>query len=182
MIEGSLSRRYAKALIELAAETQSVDAVGAQLSAFVKLCAERGLLAVMANPSFTPSERKAVLEDVLPRLSLSPLLANFLRLVLDKDRFAALADISREYGALADTAAKRARATVTTAGATSPSLQQEIASALSAATGKSVIVELKVDPSLLGGMVAQVGDRVYDASLRTRLETLQAALSTTALG
>lgn len=184
MIEGSLARRYAKALLELAQETHAVDAVGTQLESFVALCqANDGqLLAAMGNPGFTAAERKGVLDAVLPRLALSPLFVNFIRLVVDKDRFAALPDIAREYRALADTLANRVRATVTTASPASAALQAEIAAALAAATGKQVVLETQVDPTLLGGMVARVGSRLFDASLRTRLETLQVALATTALG
>jgi F-type H+-transporting ATPase subunit delta len=184
VIEGSLARRYAKALLELAQESSSVDAVGAQLEQFVGLCLanEGQLLAAMGNPGFTAAERKGVLDAVLPRLGLTPLVVNFIRLVVEKDRFAALPDISREYRALADTLARRVRATVTTATPASASLQAEITAALSAATGKQVVLETKVDPALLGGMVARVGSRLFDASLRTRLETLQVALATTALG
>lgn len=184
MIEGSLARRYAKALLELAQEASAADAIGAQLDAFVAftLRDEEQLLLVMSNPGFTPSERKAVLEAILPRLQLHPTLLNFVRLVLDKNRFSAMPDIAREYRALADVAANRVRATVVTATPASAALQAEVTAALSAATGKTVVVESKVDPSLLGGMVARVGSRVYDASLRTRLEQLQVTLATTALG
>jgi F-type H+-transporting ATPase subunit delta len=101
---------------------------------------------------------------------------------LEKDRFAALPDIAREYRGIADALAYRVRATVTTATPASPALQGEIARALSIATGKTVVVNATVDPQLLGGMVARVGGRVFDASLRTRLESLQVTLATTALG
>ncbi|MBM4392206.1 MAG: F0F1 ATP synthase subunit delta, partial [Deltaproteobacteria bacterium] len=85
------------------------------------------------------------------------------------------------YRALADAAANRVRATVTTASAASPALRAKITRSLSASTGKDVVVEMKVDPALLGGMVARVGSKLYDASLRTRLEDLQVTLATTAL-
>ncbi len=184
MIEGSLARRYAKALLSLGRESDQVDAIGTQLDSLVALgqANDGQIAAVMSNPGLTPSERRAVLEAVLPRLKLTPLVTNFVRLVLDKDRYAAVPDIAREYRALADAVANRVRATVTTATPTTPELQREIAAALSNATGKHVVVETKVDPSLLGGMVARVGSHLFDASLRTRLDTLQVALATTALG
>lgn len=183
MTEGSIPRRYAKALFELAQEAGSIEGVGKQLDALVELAqANDGqVLAVMSNPGFTASERRAVLELLLPRLGLSGLMLNFVRLVLDKDRFLALPDMAREYRALADDAANRVRATVTTATAASPALRAEITRSLSASTGKDVVVEMKVDPTLLGGMVARVGSKLYDASLRTRLDDLQVTLATTAL-
>ncbi|MSQ00299.1 MAG: ATP synthase F1 subunit delta [Myxococcales bacterium] len=184
MIEGSLARRYAKALLALGQEEGNADTLGEQLDAFVAFIQrdDGQLLGVMSHPGLTPSERKAVLEALLPKLGLLPTLVSFVRLVLDKNRFIALPDMAREYGALADLAAGRVRATVTTSVAASASLKKQIAASLAAATGKQVVLELKVDPSLLGGMVAHVGSRVYDASLRTRLDSLQVALATTALG
>ncbi len=184
MTDGSLARRYAKALLELGQEAAKADIFGAQLDAFVRLALSNGgqLHGVMSNPSFTPSERRAVLDAVIARVELEPMVVNFLKLVLEKDRFAALPDIAREYGALADALANRVRATVTTATPASAALQREIARALSTATGKTVVVEASSDPSLLGGLVARVGGQVFDASLRTRLESLQVALATTALG
>jgi len=184
MTSGSLPRRYAKALLELGQESDKADAIGVQFDAFVALClANEGQVhGVMVNPGFTHAERRAVLDALLSRLSLHPMLINFLRLVLDKNRFAALPDMAREYRDLADAAANRVRATVTTAVPASAALHAEIATALSAATGKTVVVEGNVDPALLGGMVARVGSRVFDASLRTRLESLQVTLATTALG
>jgi len=183
MTEGSIPRRYAKALFELAQEASAIDRVGEQLDAVVELArANDGqVLSVMSNPGFTASERRAVLDLVLPRLGLASLVQNFVRLVLDKDRFEALPDVAREYRALADAAANRVRATVTTASAASPALRAKITRSLSASTGKDVVVEMKVDPALLGGMVARVGSKLYDASLRTRLEDLQVTLATTAL-
>ncbi|MFO0002631.1 MAG: ATP synthase F1 subunit delta [bacterium] len=113
---------------------------------------------------------------MLPGLGLHPHVASFLRLLLDKDRFAALADIAREYRALADAEAGRVRATVTTAAELTPATRDAVANALVRSTGKKVVLETRVDPALLGGLVAQVGGRVYDASLRTRLERLQLSL------
>jgi F-type H+-transporting ATPase subunit delta len=184
MIEGSLARRYAKALLELGQEAGKADLFGTQLAAFVALLLanDSQLHAAMTNPSLTAAERKSVLEALIPRMAFDPMMVNFLRLVLEKERFAALPAISREYRSLADVLANRVRATVTTAAPASLALQSEIARALSSATGKTVVVQAEVDPSLLGGLVARVGGRVFDASLRTRLESLQVTLATTALG
>lgn len=184
MIEGSLARRYAKALLELASESGSVDLIGRQLDELVTLCQRDNalILGIMSNPGFTPSERRGVLEAMLPKLNLAPLFHNFIRLLLDKNRFLALPDIAREYRALADALANRVRATVTLSAPVSAVFQSRIKAELAAATGREIVLETRIDPSLLGGMVARVGDRVFDASLRTRLETLQLALATTALG
>lgn len=177
MLEGSIARRYAKALLELARDEGLVDRIGEDLTRFTRHT-EGEFAGVMSNPVFTHTERRASLDRIIPGLALHGLTVNFLRLLLDKDRFGALLDILREYRALADTEAGRVRATVTTASELSPRMRDQVAEALAVSTGKKVVLETKVDPSLLGGMVARVGSRVFDASLRSRLERLQIELVT----
>lgn len=175
MLEGSIARRYAKALLEIARETNLVDRMGEDLARFARLV-EGQLASVMSNPVFTAQERKAVLEGVLPGQALHPTVANFLRLLMEKGRFDALPGIVREYRDLADQEAGRVRAVVTSATELSPATREQVAQALAQATGKKVVVETRIDPALLGGLVARVGSRVYDASLRSRLDRLQLAL------
>ena len=177
MVEGSIARRYAKALLDIGREANTIDALGADVARFHQN-AKGTLLETLANPVYTGVERRAVLDAVLAKLALAPMANNFLRLLLDKERMGALGDIVRAYGELADVAAGRVRAVVTTATAMTPTLQADVTSALAQATGKTVIVETVVDPSLLGGMTARVGSRLIDASLKSRLERLQLTLLT----
>ncbi len=177
MVEGSIARRYAKALLEIGREESQVDRFGDDLQRLLRVCESAGILtSVMANPVFTLAERRGVLDQLFAGQALHPHTSNFLRLVLDKDRFAALPDIVREYRALADAEAGRVRATVTTAAELTPATREAVARALAQATGKKVVLDTRIDPSLLGGLVAQVGGRVFDASLRTRLDRLQLTL------
>lgn len=178
MVEGSVARRYAKALIEIAKEASLVDRFGDDLRRFAHVLEGPELSGLMASPVFTNSERRAVLDQLLPSAALHPSVVNFLRLLLDKDRFGAIQGIVREYGALADIEAGRIRAIVTTSVALAPALQASVQQAIAQSTGKQVVLETRIDPTLLGGIVAQVGGRVYDASLRTRLERLQLSLAT----
>lgn len=179
MNEGSIGRRYAKALLDLAREAGRIDAYGDQLSRFWTVAQGDGgpFLSVMSNPGFHEVERRNLLGAVLERAHLDPTVGNFLRLLNDKGRFSYLGDIVRAYRDLADQEANRLRATVTTATEIPYELAVQVKNALEGATGKKVVLETKVDPRLIGGMVAQVGGRVFDASLRTRLESLQLQLS-----
>lgn len=178
MVDGSVARRYAKALLEIGREENTVDRLGEDLQRFLRLFTNTSteLANVMANPVFTMSERRAVLDRLFMGLALHARTVSFLRLLLDKDRFGALPDVVREYRALADADANRVRATVTTSAELSPMTREAVTRALTQATGKKVILETRVDPNLLGGLVAQVGGRVFDASLRTRLDRLQLSL------
>jgi F-type H+-transporting ATPase subunit delta len=184
MADGSLARRYARALVGIAQEERALDDMALQLMQFAVVLdrstpemAGRTLRTVLDNPGVTHGERQAVLAQVLSRLSLHPMVANFLRLVLDKNRFGVLPEITREYIAMADSLSGRVRGTVTTSQSLSTSMADSVRAALTSATGKEVIIQFVVDPSLIGGMVAKVGDTVYDASVKGRLIELQQVLS-----
>lgn len=179
MVEGSIPRRYAKALLELAEESGQLDTVLAEIEMFAKLADNQGgtVCATLSNPLFTHVERRAVLDQIVASRNVSPLVGNFLRILIDKARIGVLPEIVREYRALADTVSNRIRATVTTAFALDAATEADVQRALSQVTGKTVLLEQIVDPTLLGGLVARVGSVVYDASLRSRLDRLQLSLS-----
>ena len=120
MVAGSLARRYARALLDIGREHGNVDALGADLVRFLEVGRLGNLLETLANPVYTQVERRRVLDAVLVRVTVAPVAANFLRLVLDKNRMAAFPDIVRAYGELADVHGGRVRATVTTACAERP--------------------------------------------------------------
>lgn len=174
MNEGSLARRYAKALLDLGRDNGTIELYGDHLQ---RVAARTGadILAFMKNPSFSGEERRGVLESLL--VGADPTVQNFLRLLLDKGRMGALPDIARAYRDLADLEANRLRATVTTAVEIPHVLALEVKAALEKTTGKHIILETRVDPSLIGGMVVRVGSRLFDASLQTRLDELQLSLS-----
>ncbi len=178
MVEGSIARRYARALLDIGRQAGTVDALGADIAAFLETARGSALLATLANPIYTREERRRVLDAVLTKTTPSPMAANFLRLLLDKDRMGALPDVVVAYGELADDVAGRVRATVTMAAPVSDALRATIARALEASTGKTVVLESAVDPSLLGGLTVRVGSRLIDASLRSRLAQLQLDLLT----
>lgn len=184
MADGSLARRYATAMVSLAEEASSVDAVERDLLAFDEVLSLGGnlLRSSLNNPGLTTEERRAVLDAVLSQVHVHAYVANLLRLLADKNRFAAYSGICKAYVALADELAGRVRATVTTARPIGVLLQAHVEKALRDATGSKVIVTYVTDAALLGGMVAQVGDKVYDASVRARLEALQESLSSGATG
>ncbi len=178
MANGSIARRYARAFIALGQETGKTDTFSGDLATFTGVLdmGDGELRQALTNPGLTAVERKGVLGGVLGKLSLDSDSANFLCLLVDKNRFGAFDGIVRAYNEMADELAGRARATVSTAIELSADMQKTVQEALEASTGKSVQIDFQVDPSLIGGMVAQVGDISYDASVRARLEDIQSAL------
>jgi F-type H+-transporting ATPase subunit delta len=179
MADASIARRYAKALVALGEEEGGItDKLAGELQAVVAaLQAHDGkLFDALCHPAISLAERQAVLNAVLPKLNVHPLMQNFLRLVLDKQRFSYLPAISLHARDQADVIAGRARALVTTATKMSASMEKEVKATLQKATGKEILLESKIDPSLIGGMVAQVGGKVFDASVKTRLAELRQQL------
>jgi len=178
MANGSIARRYARALIALGQESGKTDTFAGDLAAFGQVLdvGEGQLRQALTNPGLTTVERKGVLDGVLGKMKLDSDSANFLRLLVDKNRFGAFDGIARSFSEMADELAGRARATVSTATELSADMKKTVQGALEASTGKSVKIDFQVDPSLIGGMVAQVGDISYDASVRARLEEIQSAL------
>jgi F-type H+-transporting ATPase subunit delta len=176
--DDAIARRYATAMIEIAAEANAVEAIGNDLETFANLLQANDHLlgAALASPVFTVEERSAVLDVILPKLGLNPLTANLLRLANDKRRFALVPAMAEAYATLADERAGRARVVVQTAEPLSPQLEAEVRAALESATGKTVVLTAEVHPELIGGMVAHVGGTVYDSSIRTRLEQIKSAL------
>lgn len=179
MAEGSLARRYARALLALGQETDQVDVFAENLAAFTEALnlSDQLLHRVLTNPGLTVAERRGVLQAVLEKLALRPMVNNFLNLLVDKSRLVIFEQIQRAYQEMADDLSGRVRATVTTAAVLHPSEASHITSVLSKAIGRLVIVDYQVDSELIGGIVARVGDTVFDASIRTRLQDMREILS-----
>jgi F-type H+-transporting ATPase subunit delta len=177
VITGSLARRYAKALLDIGIKQQTYDALGRELDrtaeAFVR---SPELSQALENPVFPLEKRKLVLDDVARRLALSKVVRNFVMLLLDKGRIGALPDIARAHHALVDEHAGRVRASITTARPIDPALEQRLKGALEKQSGKVVLLDKHEDPTILGGVVTQLGDLVFDGSVRTQLARLREEL------
>jgi len=175
MSDGQIARRYARALIDLAVAAGQESTVEAELSRFLDLMLGDGreLFGALKSPLFSAEERVGVLDAVLPRLGIGPVTGGFLKFVSDRGRMSTLPHIGHIFRSAMDERAGRVRVQVSTVEPLSPQLESSIQAAFSKATGKVVLLEARIDPSLIGGLVARVGDRVYDASLRTRLEDVK---------
>jgi len=175
---GAAGRRYAKALFSLARETDRVNEVREELTRLGKLLGgNTELRAVLFQPLHPASERRAVLRAVCDAVGAGPLLRNFQSFLVDQRRLVDWEEIEAEYGRLADAAAGLTQARVISAAPLSPEQLERLQHALERKSGGRVQLALEVDPTLVGGVVAQVGDLVYDGSLRTQLRQLRASLA-----
>src|SRR5512133_2087449 len=135
MIVGSIARRYAKALFQLAVEQGKVDAWSASLASLKQAVdASPELQDVLENPIYTKGQRRVIVEQLVARLSLETEPANLLYLLGDRSRLADLGSIVTEFGALADAKLGRLRARVVSAAPLDPQAAQHIADRLAGAT------------------------------------------------
>ncbi|MFB1484242.1 ATP synthase F1 subunit delta [Corallococcus sp. RDP092CA] len=179
MVNVSIARRYARAILDVAAEGNRTDAVAEQLNAFAAVVAQSPELSdVLLNPAYSRAQRSRVVEALLQTLPspAEPALANALRLLVDRNRLGYLPDIARLYRDMADARAGRVRGQVTSAVPLTPDAVTQLQQSLQQLTQRNVVLETRVDPSLLGGVAAQVGGTLYDGTLRTQLEQLRREL------
>jgi F-type H+-transporting ATPase subunit delta len=170
----SVGRRYAKAIYELAAQEKLEERVGKELSEAATMWATSPeLRMVFENPRVPADVRKKTLADIATRSAFAPLTKNTLGLLGERGRLADLADISRSYQAFSEERGGSVKAEVISATALPEAYFLELARGLERATGKKVKIEKKVDPSIIGGIVAKVGDKIFDGSLRNRLDGLK---------
>lgn len=175
----AVAARYAQALYELGIEqgnlaglTDEIRRVSATYDASSEL---RG---VLNNPVVDDTARLAILQDVLDRLGVGIITKNTVKLLAERRRLLVLPYLSRALERLSDERAGVVRATVTTAAQLPESYFSKLKEQLEASLGKKVLLERQLDPSLLGGVVTRIGDRVIDGSLRTRLQRMRQTLLT----
>ena len=155
--------------------SQSCGLVSGDLRGLAEIVAKSvELHDALVNPSIPLSERAGVLTAVLTRTKAHKTTRNFLLLLLDNNRLGALSDILVAFEEYYDERIGRVRARVCSATPLDKKTLDALQKHLLKVTGKSeIIVETEVDPSLIGGIVTHVGDRVFDGSIRTQLNLLQ---------
>ncbi|MBV8302449.1 MAG: F0F1 ATP synthase subunit delta [Candidatus Dormibacteraeota bacterium] len=172
---GALARRYADAYFALAEEAGKIPAWRAELFAATQALTTPEVAAALENPRISGSQRAALALRLLDGMSRQ--VRNLVRLLVDRRRSRLLPEVLAHYDTLADRASGVVRATVTTAVDVDRGMRTAIEHTLSERFGKDVQTEVVHDPSILGGLVVRVGDRVIDDSVRTHLRQLQAALA-----
>lgn len=173
----AVGERYASALFDLAAQAHAVAEVEADLKALKAMRAESAdLRRLMDSPAFDGADRARALAALAARGAMQPLTRKFLGLLAANRRVAALPEVIDAYVRLSARRRGVVAAEATTAIALDARQQGELRAALRHALGKDPELALRVDPALLGGLKVRVGSRLFDASLKTRLEQLTLAL------
>lgn len=174
----AISKRYARALIQLGAEQNKVEEFSAELDLVLEaLAADKNLGVVLDSPSFPYEKRSAILAEVAANLKLSTGIRNFLGLLLEKQRLRYISQIVEHFRQLADELSGTLRARLTSAVALDEAQTRQIQSGLEMQTGKTVILDTQLDPALLGGLKAEFGGRIFDGSLSTQLKRFEDKLT-----
>jgi F-type H+-transporting ATPase subunit delta len=169
--------RYAQALFDLAVETNGFDAVDADMRSLKAMLAEsEDLRRMIASPAFGAEDKARALAAVASAAQFSPTTMKFIGVVAKNGRASSLPAAIRSFQQLAAKRRGTVAAEVTTAIQLTPEQMSGLQAALRQALGKDPEIETRVDPSLLGGMKVRVGSRLYDASLRSKLDQLKFAL------
>lgn len=173
-----VASRYASALFELAQEAGSVDAVAGDLDRFDRMIRESSdLQRLVRNPVFTAEDQERAIGALLARAGIAGLTANFIRLVAAKRRLFALSDMIRAFRELVADAKGIVRAQVTLAHEPSDAVLNDIKAALREVAKAEIALDLKIDPSVIGGLIVKIGSRMVDASVRTKLNSIRLSLN-----
>jgi F-type H+-transporting ATPase subunit delta len=178
MVTGSLARRYARAVLEIGTANGNLDKIGADLRSLAKAMHESvELITALTNPAIRRADRRRVIDALLQSIGAELHTKNLVYLLLDGERLSSVEAISREVSAMIEARSGKMSAEITSAKPLDATQLAQITAALEKLSGKKVAVTKREDASLLGGVVAKLGDTVYDGSLRTQLRTLRDELT-----
>lgn len=171
------ARRYAKALLDVLYPAKA-EAGLQQLRDFsTVLSGQNDARLVFENPTVATENRKDLLNKIGDALKLDTPVRNFLGILIDRNRLDILNGVISTYATLLDEKQGVVQAHVTTAHELSAAQQGDVVARLEKLTGKKVRMDIAVDGSLIGGMVAQVGSTIYDGSIRSQLQTFRNSLT-----
>ncbi len=177
MIDTTLAKRYAKAMVDLGQEKDNLAEYAQSLTTLSGLMeSSEDFREVMINPVFTVDDKKKIAGRVLDQMKTDPMVVNFISLLIDRKRIDQLPGIAVAFAAMLDEIRGITRAQVTSAAALGDDELARVTKVLSGLSGKQVELTSAVDPSLLGGLTAKVGDTVYDGTIRTQLNQLKESL------
>jgi F-type H+-transporting ATPase subunit delta len=178
-----IARRYAKALFAIAREEGKLEAYSEALKGISDFLQKSPVVeAVLVSPVYPAPLKKAVVDEVIKAQGIQDVLATFLRLVVDRRRIQYLKQIVDCFQELMDEETGVVRAVVTTAVPLAADLKDKVAEVMAKVSGKQVVLQLQEDPAIIGGMVAHIGDMVWDGSIKSQLQGLKESIGRGELG
>ena len=172
-----LARRYAKALFAVGKEEGTFVEYAQSLNDLAALYSEQPEVADgLTNLMYPLDVRAKVMSELIKALGADKIMARFLNLLVEKRRTDILPELAAEYQAIVDKDQNICRSRIISAMELSAALQAKVQATLENITGKKVILATEVDPSIIGGIVAKVGDLVLDGSIKTQLAGLNESI------
>jgi F-type H+-transporting ATPase subunit delta len=172
-----VAQRYARAIFDLGVDGDNLPALVDDFRRLAELYAQSPELdRLMGSPLVGEEARVATMDELADKVGISPLAKNALGVLTRRRRVFALPAIATELDRLADEKSGVARVIVISAERLPDSYRERLVEELASMTGKKVVLEQKLDPDLLAGVVVRIGDRVIDGSARTRLSELRSQL------
>ena len=169
--------RYARALLDVVIQEGDPEQVERELSAVADLYAGNPeLQRALTSPAVPVAAKRGIVEAVVSRAKLSPVLGKLMLMLADRNRLALLPELAASYRERLMEHRQIVRAEVTTAVPLLPDQVTQFEQRLAVATGRHVTMTTRVDPSLIGGAVARVGSTVYDGSIATQLAKMKERL------
>jgi len=176
MLDIAVARKYARALFEASTKQGNVERVHADLEAIDALRDEDpSFLGFLVSPE-EPNDRKHAFIGAVFEPRVDPLVTGFLRLLVEKGRIVNLPAICVEYRTLSEEARGVLRAEVVTAVSLGEDHEARLREELGAISGKEILLEKRVDPAILGGVIVHLGEQIIDRSIRRGLRTMADAL------
>ena len=171
-----VAKRYARALLEVAEHGEG-EAWGAELERLARIVESPELISKLTSPEISNEQREQAMQKIAERLKLSFPLRSFAVVLARHGRIHEIDAVSQAYQDLLDEQLGRARATLTFATKADDATVARVVSGLEAIAGKKIIATIKIDPSILGGVTAEMGGKIYDGSLAARLDEAQRLLA-----
>ncbi len=178
MSNSAISIRYAKALLNIASAENQVEQYSEELVGIAAVLKREDLLRLLLDsPTFPLQKKTAIMNDIAEHLKLSDGMRNFLDLLLEKGRIIYLPEIDANYRRFADDLSGVVRAKIRSANKLTKKRAEEIQKSLEAQTGKKVVLHVDTDKSLIGGLQAEMGGKLFDGSVKTQLKRIADTLA-----
>jgi F-type H+-transporting ATPase subunit delta len=177
MLKGAIGRRYAGAIFDIALNQNTIDRTLEDVQGIASLYSKRTLAYLLKEPKLPAQRKEAAIRQALASKVL-PTSLNLALLVVQRQLVEVMPNIAREFAQLVLDYKNQAVAQVTTAAPMDERQTNSVRQALERNTGKTILMQTKVQPDILGGVIARVGDKVIDGSIRHRLAILKQQLLT----
>lgn len=175
MLKGAIARRYAAAIFDIARKQNTIDRTLEDVQGIAQVFSSRKVAYLLTEPKVPAKRKETAVRQALASKVL-PTSLNLALLVVQRELVEAMRNIANELEKLVLDYKNEAKAQVTTAAPMDEAQSNSVKQALERRTGKTILMQTRVQPEILGGVVARVGDQLIDGSVRYRLTALRQQL------